>query len=595
MLCLTFCLTACVSEEELTPTDEGGRLQLSLANINTTTTRATPAELDKPSIADFRLRIINTAGRAVYDDIFTEDVITLPTGRYDVAVSYGRNALMAIDAPYYIGTDNVEIKKNETTEANITARVGNALISVNFGKDAEELARFERYYSDYALQVWIDNNYLSISKTVPSNSIYVQAGSHVTLKFWGKLKFENDREVSTVLESKDLPDVLNAADHAIVTLSLPDPESALGVDISKVEVETVTLDETIPLSWLPVPTLTPSLQFDRYGELVGTLLTSNDGYPGMKWKAVVSNAAGEEVRMMQGTGVLTSDYRSSTAWPYLPQGTYKATYYIISEDDSASKASSREFVIPAPTGLNVTVTGYTSYSKYLEGDIEGANACDRLTIYEPSVYINISPSLLRNSHIASSFTYTYDGTTTIMDEGINSYEPGDMTGLTPRSNTYELRGDLIFDGVSVSAQRDFRITGLPYTLDFNNHSEWSETSSGETHWESSSLRFGKWATNIDGQKIYSSTLIVIPTNMTFCVGYNFIINTAGGTTTFTIKVGENTVVSEKLDNYNEREYNGTPVLTTNKYINYIECHNSWGDGLTFTTLNTLFLKYAANP
>ena len=76
LLCLTYCLTACVSEEEPIAMGEGGRLQLSLANINTTTTRATPTDLGIPSVADFRLRIVNETGRAVYDDVFTEDEIT---------------------------------------------------------------------------------------------------------------------------------------------------------------------------------------------------------------------------------------------------------------------------------------------------------------------------------------------------------------------------------------------------------------------------------------------------------------------------------------------------------------------------------------
>ena len=601
MLCLTFGLTACVSEEELTPTGEGGRLQLSLANINTTTTRATPAELGKPSVADFHLRIVNAAGRAVYDNVFTEDEITLPTGRYDVAVSYGRNALMGIDTPYYIGTDNVEIKKDETTEANITAHVGNALISVNFGRDAEELARFERYYSDYALQVWIDNNYLSISKDVPTNSIYVQAGSHVSLKFWGKLKFEDNREVSTVLESDDFPDVLNAADHAIVTLWLPDPESALGVDISKVEVETVTLDETIPLSWLPVPTLTSSLQFDRYGELVGTLLTSNDGYPGMTWKAVVTNAAGDEVRTMQGKGVLTSGYITSTAWPYLPQGTYKATYYIVSDDGSAKKASSREFMIPAPTGLAVTVTGYTSYSKYLEGDIDAANNCDRLTIYEPNVYVNVASSLLNHNNYRNlyTYTYTYDGTTANVDLGSNSYEPGDMTDQTVSSSAHVLRGDFTFDGTSVNAEKRYIITGLPYSLNLASHEEWNEA--GKVEWFDNDVRLGLNSTG--SQQINTSTSVCVPPSTYCCADYSANVHTATVGTYFSIQVGNNEVLkieeSGKIGNVTGTDHVHTGTTNVfkddNNYATSIVLYNDYGAGQTCLHIYSFTLKYAAQP
>ena len=259
LLCLTYCLTACVSEEELIPAGEGGRLRLSLTNVSTATSRANPTELGVPGSADFRLQIANEAGRVVYNDVFTENEITLPVGTYTVMVSYGGNDLLALDKPYYYGETTAVVSKDETTRADITARVGNALVSTIFGRNPEEQERFDRYYSDYALYVYIGNHGMPITKDEPLKSVYVQAGSHVTLRFWGKLRMEDDREVSGVLESKDFPDVLNAADHAIVTLSLPDPETALGVDISKVEVETVTMDETIPLTWLPVPTLTPSL------------------------------------------------------------------------------------------------------------------------------------------------------------------------------------------------------------------------------------------------------------------------------------------------------------------------------------------------
>lgn len=601
LLCMTFCLTACVSEVEPIPTGEGGRLQLSLANINTTTTRTTPEELGVPSEADFHLRIVNAAGRAVYDDVFTQDAITLPTGRYDVAVSYGRNAILAFDAPYYLGTDNVEIKKDVTTEANITARVGNALVSVKFGQDEEELARFERYYSDYALRVYIGDNYLGINREYPLNSIYVQDGSHVTLKFWGKLKMEEDREVSTILESDDFPDVLNAADHAIVTLSLPDPESALGVDISKVEVETVTLDETIPLSWLPVPTLTSSLQFDRYGELVGTLLTSNDGYPGMTWMAVVTNAAGVEVRKMWGTGVLTSDYRSSTAWPYLPQGTYKATYYIVSEDGTASKASSREFVIPAPTGLNVTVTGYTSYSKYLEGDIEGANNCDRLTIYEPSVYVNVASSLLNHSNYRNlyTYTYTYDGTTTSVTAGSNIYEFGDKTDQAVSSTAHVLRGDFTFDGTSINGEKRYIITGLPYSLNLASHEEWDEA--GTVKWFDNDVRLGLNSTG--SQQINTSTSVCVPPSTYCCADYSANVHTATVGTYFSIQVGNNEILkieeSGKIGNVTGTDHVHTGTTNVfkddNNYATSIVLYNDYGAGQTCLHIYSFTLKYAAQP
>ena len=596
LLCLIFGFTACVSEVDPTPMGEGGRLQLSLANINTATTRSNPHDIGAPSIADFHLLIVNAAGRAVYNDVFTEEEITLPVGRYDVSVTYGRDNLLAIDAPYYIGTDNVEIVKDQTTESSITARVGNALVSANFGRDAEEQARFDRYYSDYALYVCVGNYSMAITKGEPARSVYVKSGNHVTLRFWGKLKMEDDREVNCELTSEDFPDTLKVADHAVVTLSLPDPESALGVDISKVEVETVTMDETIPLSWLPVAMVIPMHQFDRNGLLVGTNLIITESYPGKKWRAVITNAAGTTVRAVEGTGALLSEYNADAnkdTWPYLPHGNYKASYYFVEEDSSATFVGDRDFTIDAPQNLKVTVTGYTSYSKYQAGDIDGANACDRLTIYEPSVSVNVSDALLRGDKWTHSFTYTYDDETSNVITG-NLHEFGDMAGQTVRSSAHVLRGDLTFDGVSVSAQKEFIITGLPYSLNLASHDEWA--SSTGVDWFENDVRLGHLSTG--SQSITNSSSVCIPMGTYFCADYSVNVHTLTVGTTLSITVGNKEIYKREEPGtpFNDVDhlYSGTTGIfkDDNQNLTTITCHNSYGAGQTCSHIYSFTLKYA---
>ena len=592
LLCLTFCLTACVNEVEPIPMGEDGRLQLSLANINTATTRTSPADLGKPSVANFQLQIVNAAGRIVFNDIFTEDIITLPTGRYDVIVSHGHNAQLSIDAPYYIGTRNVEIRKDETTQASITARVGNALVSVRFGKDAEEQARFERYYSDYAMHVYLGNNYLTIDKQSPSSSVYVQAGSHVTLKFWGKLKMENDREVSINLESSDFPSVLNAADHAIVTLSLPDPESALGVDISKVEVETVNLDETIPLSWLPAAVTVPQHQYDKEGNLVGTNLLIADAFPGQKWRAVITNQAGTIVRSVEGTGSLESRYNSTanaSTWPYLPQGQYNAKYYTFDDENHASYQNSRDFTIQPPK-LNITVDGYTSYDKYIAGDIDGANACDRITIYEPVVKVNVSTTLLNNNNISKSFTYTFDGTTTDVTTG-NTYAPGDMTDQKVSMSTHVLRGDLTFDGVSVSAQKEFRITGLPANFEPPSEGTGWSNDKGTTDFESEYVRLGNYSWS-QPHRIKNTTWLCLPKGLVLQLDYDIALHRAAVNTSANVKIGDQQIVEVTESSYGKDIHNmGTATVTTSADVSTITCEGSYGSGATHTKVYKLNFKY----
>ena len=592
LLLAAFLLAACTNDDLLT-TDGEGRLRVAMPNVSATT-RAVPADLGIPTPEDFQLRITNSAGRAVYDGAFTAEELTLPTGNYSVRATYGTNPLLGLDTPYYIAESNATITEGQTTSLNMHATVGNALVSAVFGRDEEELARFERFYSDYALRVHIGNFSAAITREKPEQSIYVRAGQHATLSFWGKLKLENGREVEMTLESSDFPATLTAADHAIVTLSLPEPESALTVDISKVALESVTLEETIPLSWLPVPQVTPTHRYAANGNLVGTDLTFSDSYVGMNWRTVVTDAASTEVRRVQGTGELTSAYTTSTTWPYLPQGKYKATYYIVSTDGTAKIASSREFIVPAPS-LAITLGGYTSYSKYLEGDIEAANACQRLTIYEPSVRLSVDNTLLQNSNYAYSFSYSYEGAAATAISG-NTYFLGNITGQSVRQTPYTLQASATFDGVAVTAKKEFQITGLPYSLNLKDHGEWD--SSGGVDWFDNDVRLGHLSTG--GQYIRTGIAICLPPSTYFCADYNVNVHTLTVGTTFSIDVGTNHILSieEAGTPFNDKDHLHEGTTATfhddNQWTTSIQCNNSYGAGQTCSHIYALTLKYATH-
>lgn len=594
-LLLTTLFVACSTDMDISVSDGMGRLQLAMPNVSAAT-RAVPAELGVPTSGDFTLSIINSTGRAVYQGTFTEEEMSLPVGEYTIRATYGTNPQLGLDTPYYIAEQTATLVENQTTQVALKAKVANALVSAVFGRDAEEQARFDRFYSDYALYVHIGSYSIPIRKAFPEQSVYVQAGSQVSLSFWGKLRLENDREVQMTLEATSFPSPIAAADHAIVTLSLPDPESALTVDISKVTLETETLDETIPLSWLPVPTVTPTHHYNNSGNLVGTNLSFSDSYPGLNWRAVITNAAGTEVRLVQGTGVLTSEYTSSTTWPYLPQGKYKATYYLISGEGSAKIISSREFLVGAPS-ISVNVNGYTSYDKYLAGDIEAANACDRLTIYEPSVKFNVDRSLLKNSNYSYSFTYTYDGgTATTVTAGLNSYFIGNITEQTVRREPHVLRAEASFDGVNAISQKDLLITGLPYSLDLSNHDEWE--GSGGVDWFENDVRLGHLSTG--SQYIQTTTSICLPPSTSFCADYNVNVHTLTVGTYFSIKAGDNEILKIEEEGTPFRDTDHLHEGTTdvcyddNEYITRIRCYNDYGAGQTCSHIYSLKFKYASH-
>ena len=586
-------LAACSSDIDVTATEGMGRLQLAIPNVSTIT-RSAPDELGVPTPTDFNLTITNQAGRAVYDGAFTEEQLSLPIGEYTILATSGTNPQLGIDTPYYIAESTVNILKEQTSTVNLTATVGNALVSAVFGSDNDEQARFDRFYSDYALYVHIGNYSIPITKANTSQSIYLRAGSHIYLSFWGKLKMENDREVRMNLESDKIPTTLEAADHAIVTLSLPDPESAITLDISKVELKTITLEETIPLSWLPVPTITPAHHYTENGNLVGTDLSFSNSYVGMNWRTIVTNAAGTEVRRVQGTGELTSAYTSSTDWPYLPQGKYKASYYLIDQNGNATLTSSREFMVSAPT-ISISMGGYTSYSKYLAGDIDAANACDRLTVYEPSVKLSIEQSLLRNSNYTYTFTYSYDGAAaTAVATGRNSYFFENKTDQTVRREPHVLSASATFDGVSVTQQKDYIITGLPYALNLSIHDEWS--SSSGVDWFENDVRLGHLSTG--SQYIQTTSSVCLPPSTYFCADYSVNVHTLTVGTYFSIEAGQNEIL--------KIEEAGTPFKDTdhlhagttgvchddNAYITTIRCYNDYGAGQTCSHIYSLAFKYA---
>ena len=587
-------LAACSADIDV-PANEGvGQLRLAIPNVSVIT-RSTPAALGAPAPGDFNLTITNQAGRAVFNGPFTEDVMQLPIGDYTIQATYGSNPQLGIDAPYYIAENSVTIIKDQTATVNLKAKVGNALVSAVFGRDEQELARFDRYYSDYALYVHIGSYSIPITKNASSQSVYLRAGSHISLSFWGKLKLENDREVRTTLESDLIPATFQAADHAKVTLCLPDPESAVTLDISKVELETLTLEETIPLSWLPVPSVTPTHHYADNGNLAGTDLVFSNSYVGMNWRAVVTNAAGTEVRRVQGTGELTSEYTSTKVWPYLPQGKYKASYYLIDENDKATFTSSREFMVGAPT-ITVSADAYTSYSKYLAGDIEAANACDRLTVYEPSVRLGVEQALLRNENYSYTFTYTYDGTASAVQTGRNSYFPGNLSDQAVRREPHIVRADATFDGVNATHQKEVFITGLPYSLNLGTHEEWEE--SGGVDWFENDVRLGHLSTG--SQYIQTTTSICLPPSTYFCADYSVNVHTLTVGTYFSIKAGQNEIlkIEEAGTPFNDTDHMhaGTTAVShdDNAYITTIRCYNDYGAGQTCSHIYSLTFKYASH-
>ncbi|MBR4160180.1 MAG: DUF4493 domain-containing protein [Bacteroidaceae bacterium] len=574
-----------------------GTLRFSISQISVKTeTRATPSELGKPLASKFNLKLQRTGTSLVaYDGKFVE-TMQVKTGMYNITATCGDNPIIGRNSPYYIGkSDNVAVNTGTTTAVTIPCKVANALISVKFGKDEEERIRFDRFYDDFGVLVFVDDYSMEIPMNDSQSSIYFRAGSSPKLVFYGKLKYDNNRPISFDLTSESLPKVFQEADHAIVTLTLPDPESASIVNIGKVAVEDANMDETIPLSWLPVPTATPKHQYDGNGYLVGTNVTFSNSYPGMNWKAVLVNANGEEVREIEGQGELLTKYDNSTEWPYLPQGKYTAHYYFLT-NEGETKVSSREFTVPQPQ-IEVSAGGYSSYTKYLEGDVDAANSCERKTVYSPAVMLNISESILNSGKYNYSFSYTYDGVTEQVTAGKNAFSVDYIENQSVSLSPHVLKANATFDGISVEASKDFYITGLPVNYTPPTEAQGWVAATDRITFSNNEVKLGAQGgiTAHSNEYIYNNNF-AIPASTKVSLDYDVMIHPATVGTTLTITIGNSQLFSQTQNGgaFNSTDYphKGTNTTTLIESVTQMRCLNSYGGGNTGSHIYSLVLKYS---
>lgn len=238
------CLLAACQTDDWREARGGIRVSLGEASVGVET-KSTPEELGKPLTTEFNVRVVKEGGSEIYNGKFPDETIPASAGTYTVTASYGENAGIAWDAPYYEGTteEPVVVKDGETATATVTCKVANALFSATF-PPAEEM---EKAYEAYGLKVTVGSTSMTF-KPGETRHIYVKAGSAVKYAFaYTRLSGE---EGEAPLTSDKLPTAPEAGTHYTINLTMDDK---LGLDISKVEAEEVSISETIPLEWLPAP------------------------------------------------------------------------------------------------------------------------------------------------------------------------------------------------------------------------------------------------------------------------------------------------------------------------------------------------------
>lgn len=313
---------ACSEEENLSQTGKTGFL-ISLAEDVKVESRSTPEEIGKPVASQFNLKITNQAtGSELYNDSYTNQLIPASAGMYEIEATYGDNPVLALDAPYYKGTTEAELADGESKAVNVECAVANALASVTF--DNSGTNTFESQFYSYGVRVSVNTSVTTL--TNDGKSAYYRAGSMPVFTFVGTLR--NGGGVKEVpLENSNLssPSTFAAGKHCRITLKLSDAAPGLRVEISKVEVNSVTINETIPLEWLPKPkveaegftdhilsmyeTETPAAKFNfnlssALQELKFTLNFADETYQSLNKTYTLSELSEEDRTVLTNAGVV---------------------------------------------------------------------------------------------------------------------------------------------------------------------------------------------------------------------------------------------------------------------------------------------------
>ena len=243
---------ACSEEENVSQAGKSG-FQVSLAESVRVESRRTPEEIGKPAVSNFKLKITRQPdGLEAYNGSYTANPIPAPVGTYTLEAEQGDNPVLALDAPYYKGTAEASVtSETESTQVTINCKVANALASVKF--DDSGVYKFDNQFSSYKVRVAVSDISTELTKN-DGKSAYYQAGSKPVFTFEGTLENGADIEpVALTNEKLSADSTFEAGKHCVITLKLGATSSGMRVEISKVEVQKVTINETIPMEWLPKP------------------------------------------------------------------------------------------------------------------------------------------------------------------------------------------------------------------------------------------------------------------------------------------------------------------------------------------------------
>lgn len=250
-LVLCMVLSGCQSDEDTALSGKTGLLVTLTDEENKAYSRTAPSDLEDPVTEMFQLKVVySSTDKLAYKGSCKESVLLLE-GLYDLTVTYGDNPVIALDAPYYTGSLlEQEVIKGQMTPVSIPCSVANSLLSVIYNKES-----LNKMYESYYVTVSVGSESVDLDAD-SGKSAYFRAGSSVKLVFHGRLSGTGKEVIYDIPEQEQFTNI-PVKTHVKVTLGLDESNitSGVGISIEKLETETVSISETIPVEYLPKPKL----------------------------------------------------------------------------------------------------------------------------------------------------------------------------------------------------------------------------------------------------------------------------------------------------------------------------------------------------
>ena len=285
-----------------------------------------------------------------------------------------------------------------------------------------------------------------------------------------------------------------------------------------------------------------------------------------------------------------------SAWPYLPAGDYTVSGSYTLSGVTEKSIEEISFTVTSPAITVEIADVYTSYTEYLNGNTEAANALNGTSIYGVSAVAGVSEEILNNENYSWTMVYT-DNDTEVAE--------GTLEGMA--LGAHMIKATFTFDGVVAESSAECHVTGLPYILNpAENDQIGAWVAEGNIKWNSNGYvrigynmdSIGDWLSESSAMsKTFSvpADVNVVATGSGSAVGtgskyLDFIDLRAN--TTFTFGVSGNDVYSYKTTNGDEEQsFDFEKEVVLSSADPTIKCSNSYSVATACSKVGALNVTY----